>query len=140
VITFPDWLSQLLAFVKVDPSTTDLIPGFTRDVRELGHFGTGDVEITLASLDDLEKAKPVLACTHREARQRSAPMMMQFRSGLPALAGEAASAPSNRQIAQTLFLSSKTVEMHLGHVYQELGVHSRAQLAGALNESENIGT
>jgi DNA-binding CsgD family transcriptional regulator len=41
---------------------------------------------------------------------------------------------SNRQIAQTLFLSLKTVEMHLGHVYQKLGIQSRSQLAGALRE------
>lgn len=51
---------RLLVFVKVDPDSVTLENGFTRDVREIGHWGTGDLEITLRSLDDLEKAKPLL--------------------------------------------------------------------------------
>jgi DNA-binding CsgD family transcriptional regulator/tetratricopeptide (TPR) repeat protein len=46
---------------------------------------------------------------------------------------------SNREIAQGLFLSSKTVEMHLSHVYRKLGIHSRTQLAGALGRGETTG-
>jgi predicted transport protein len=47
----------LTVFVKVDPDTVTLEPGFTRDVRKVGHFGTGDLEVTLRSRDSLEKAK-----------------------------------------------------------------------------------
>jgi DNA-binding CsgD family transcriptional regulator/Tfp pilus assembly protein PilF len=36
---------------------------------------------------------------------------------------------SNREIAQQLHLSIKTVETHLGHVYQKLGIRSRWQLS-----------
>jgi DNA-binding NarL/FixJ family response regulator len=43
---------------------------------------------------------------------------------------------TNRQIAQALFVTTKTVEMHLGRVYPKLGVAGRAELAGALVESE----
>lgn len=50
----------LLVYVKVDPDTIDLIPGFTRDVRAIGHYGTGDLEITLRSMDDMEKAKALI--------------------------------------------------------------------------------
>lgn len=46
--------------VKVDPDSVKLEDGFTRDVREVGHFGTGDLEISLRSLDDFERAKPLL--------------------------------------------------------------------------------
>ena len=37
-----------------------LEPGFTRDVSQVGHFGTGDLEITLSKSDDLERAKPLI--------------------------------------------------------------------------------
>ena len=47
-------------FVKVDPDSVEMHDGFTRDVRKIGHFGTGDLEITLNSRDDLERAKPLI--------------------------------------------------------------------------------
>lgn len=50
----------VLVFVKVDPSTVELVHGFTRDVTNIGHYGTGNLEITLRSLADLEKALPLL--------------------------------------------------------------------------------
>lgn len=51
---------KLLVYVKVDPESVDLENGFTRDVKKTGHFGTGDVEITIGSMNDFEKAKPLL--------------------------------------------------------------------------------
>jgi len=39
---------------------------------------------------------------------------------------------TNREIAETLFVTPKTVEMHLGNVYRKLGVNSRRQLPGIL--------
>lgn len=47
---------NILIFVKVNPDQITLEPGFTRDVRNIGHFGTGDLEITIRSDDDLKKA------------------------------------------------------------------------------------
>ena len=44
----------------------------------------------------------------------------------------AATGHSNREIADRLVLSVRTVESHLGSVYRKLGVRSRAQLVGAL--------
>ncbi len=35
---------------------------------------------------------------------------------------------SNRDVASTLFLSVKTVEFHLGHIFRKTGVRSRAEL------------
>jgi pentatricopeptide repeat protein len=40
---------------------------------------------------------------------------------------------TNREIAQQLHLSVKTVETHLGHIYQKLGIRSRWQLTGRVN-------
>jgi DNA-binding CsgD family transcriptional regulator/tetratricopeptide (TPR) repeat protein len=44
----------------------------------------------------------------------------------------AAGGPTNREIAQELFVTPKTVEVHLSSVYRKLGISSRSQLAGAL--------
>ena len=51
---------SLLIFLKINPDTIELEKGFTRDVRKIGHFGTGDLEVTITSKDDLEKAKVLL--------------------------------------------------------------------------------
>ena len=40
----------------------------------------------------------------------------------------AAEGMSNKEIAQTLFVTIKTVEVHLSHAYRKLGISSRAQL------------
>jgi predicted transport protein len=37
---------KILIYVKLDPSEVALEAGFTRDVSEVGHYGTGDLEIT----------------------------------------------------------------------------------------------
>jgi DNA-binding CsgD family transcriptional regulator len=39
---------------------------------------------------------------------------------------------SNKEIAQTLFVTVKTVEQHLGRVYRKLGIGSRRELGAAL--------
>jgi DNA-binding CsgD family transcriptional regulator len=39
---------------------------------------------------------------------------------------------SNKDIAQALFVTVKTVEQHLGRVYRKLDVASRRQLGAAL--------
>ena len=45
----------------------------------------------------------------------------------------AADGMTNRQIAQSLFVTVKTVETHLAATYDKLGVRSRQQLPGALD-------
>ncbi len=50
----------LIITIKVRPDSITLEPGFTRDVSNIGHLGTGDLELTICSLEDLEKARPLL--------------------------------------------------------------------------------
>ena len=51
-------------YVKLDPKGLTLEPEFTRDVTNIGHYGTGDLEIRIRTDADLEKAKPliILSC------------------------------------------------------------------------------
>ncbi|MES2270640.1 MAG: DUF5655 domain-containing protein [Pseudomonadota bacterium] len=51
--------ATVVAYVKVDPKTVQLEEGFTRDVKQIGHFGTGDLEISMKNVDDFVKAQPL---------------------------------------------------------------------------------
>jgi predicted transport protein len=59
-VEFRPTRGQILVFVKVDPAEIPLEAGFTRDVSNVGHFGTGDLEITLSKAEDLERAKTLI--------------------------------------------------------------------------------
>jgi DNA-binding CsgD family transcriptional regulator len=48
----------------------------------------------------------------------------------------AATGPTNREIAQTLFVTQRTVEVHLTSIYRKLGISSRSQLAAALADAQ----
>ncbi|HEY5858009.1 MAG TPA: LuxR C-terminal-related transcriptional regulator [Aldersonia sp.] len=50
-----------------------------------------------------------------------------------------ASGRTTKEAAATLFLSPKTVEYHLRHVYQKLGINSRTDLAAALSADPEVG-
>ncbi len=48
-----------MAYVKADPYEIGLVSGFIHDVRKVGHSGTGDLEITIRSSENLERAAPL---------------------------------------------------------------------------------
>jgi DNA-binding CsgD family transcriptional regulator len=47
---------------------------------------------------------------------------------------QAADGQTNREVAQALFVTEKTIERHLSSAYQKLGIRSRFQLASAISE------
>ena len=51
---------RILLYVKLDPKKVNLTRRNARDVTDIGHFGTGDLELSVRTQDDLEKVKPVL--------------------------------------------------------------------------------
>jgi len=51
---------RLLLYLHLDPSQLGTLPANARDVGQQGHWGTGDLELSLASEADLELAKPLL--------------------------------------------------------------------------------
>jgi predicted transport protein len=55
---------KILTYVKTRLPADQLEAGFTRDVTSIGHFGTGDLEIAIASREDLEKAKPLILASY----------------------------------------------------------------------------
>jgi predicted transport protein len=46
--------------LKVDPETVKLEEGFSRDVTNIGHYGTGDLQLSIRSMDDFAKAQPLI--------------------------------------------------------------------------------
>ncbi|MBZ6230267.1 DUF5655 domain-containing protein [Streptomyces olivaceus] len=59
--------SKLLVYLKVDPKDVDLVPGFTRDVSGLGHHGTGDLEVKLRTVRDVERAQDLFRASYAAA-------------------------------------------------------------------------
>lgn len=60
-------VKRLIILVKCPPTPENLIPGFTRDVSKIGHLGTGDLEITIRSMEDFERAKPLLEQSYQSS-------------------------------------------------------------------------
>ena len=52
--------------LKLDPATVELEKGFSRDVGSIGHWGTGDLELTLRTLADFEKARALIERAYQE--------------------------------------------------------------------------
>src|SRR5207244_702286 len=55
---------KLLLRLSLNPDRVPLVDGFTRDARTVGHWGTGDLEVSLRNTDDLERAKPLIKQAH----------------------------------------------------------------------------
>jgi DNA-binding CsgD family transcriptional regulator len=87
-----------------------------------------DLARRVGALGLAERAYEEIAATGARPRK-------VFRTGLDALTASerrvaqlAADGMSNKEIAQTLFVTMKTVEVHLSSVYRKLEISSRAQL------------
>jgi DNA-binding CsgD family transcriptional regulator len=85
-------------------------------------------------------AEPLVHRAHTELWATGARPRTPLRSGLDALtpserrvANMAAGGLSNPEIAQSLFVTIKTVEMHLTSAYRKLDIDSRGQLGAALS-------
>jgi DNA-binding CsgD family transcriptional regulator len=85
----------------------------------------------------VERAREELSATGARPRHT-------VRRGIDALTASelriarlAADGRSNREIAQALFVTIRTVEMHLTHAYQKLEIASRKQLAQALRAADD---
>jgi DNA-binding CsgD family transcriptional regulator len=91
-----------------------------------------DLARQVGALGLAERANDEIAATGARPRR-------VLQTGLDALTASerrvaqlAADGMSNKEIAQTLFVTIKTVEVHLSHAYRKLQIISRAQLGEAL--------
>jgi len=58
--------NSLLMWLPLNPDEVALEDGFSRDVRGVGHHGTGDLELTIRNIDELDKAKPLIQKSFEE--------------------------------------------------------------------------
>lgn len=63
VVMYPN---KMLVMLKLDPDSIVLEDGFSRDVRQIGHWGTGDLELTVRTVADLEKLRPLIERSYSE--------------------------------------------------------------------------
>jgi predicted transport protein len=65
--------ARLLLYLHVDPDQVQPLPSNGRDVRQQGHWGTGDLELALASQADLDAAKPLILMAYAGRAATAAP-------------------------------------------------------------------
>jgi DNA-binding CsgD family transcriptional regulator len=73
-----------------------------------------------------------LAASGETARRRDPSTLDDLTPQELQIARLLAEGKTTREAAAALFLSPKTIEYHLRHVYRKLGVHTRDDLAAAL--------
>ena len=79
-----------------------------------------------------ERARQELAATGEKVRRRAVVTRDDLTAQERQIARLARDGLSNPEIGARLFLSSRTVEWHLGNVFTKLGIRSRRELASAL--------
>ena len=60
-------IKAIKLYLKLNPNDVELVPGFIRDVTNIGHFGSGDVEVTIKTVTDFEKIKDLIERAYNEA-------------------------------------------------------------------------
>lgn len=54
-------------YLNLDPDEIDMSRGDVRDVRQIGHFGTGDLEVTFKSIGDIDKFSDLLLRSYEQS-------------------------------------------------------------------------
>lgn len=58
---------NLLVYLKVNPDSVELEEGFLRDVRNIGHFGTGELELRISTQRYLDRARDFLHSSYENS-------------------------------------------------------------------------
>jgi DNA-binding CsgD family transcriptional regulator/Flp pilus assembly protein TadD len=101
------------------------------EARELLRRGL-DLAVRSGSQPLVDQAQTELAATGARPRKLVLSGAESLTPSERRVAEMAAENMTNKEIAQALFVTTKTVEVHLSNVYRKLGIGSRAQLGDAL--------
>jgi DNA-binding NarL/FixJ family response regulator len=138
------------AIALADAAGNPLLSGRSRALSGLASAAAGQHARAIAELEraheqlsacgafrEADAAALELRRLGRRVPRRARPQ--ETRPGLPALssrerevAAQVAAGKTNREVGAALFLSEKTIESHLGRIYNKLDVHSRAALAALI--------
>ena len=66
IICIEIYNKQIILFLKINPEKVELEEGFTRDMRGIGHYGTGDLQVIIKNEEDLKKAKDLIDRAYNE--------------------------------------------------------------------------
>jgi non-specific serine/threonine protein kinase len=94
------------------------------------------VRLAAQDADDLPPPAQLAPAIPRQAPAPPAPPQLALTSRELEIAGLVGEGLSNRQIAERLVISKRTVDAHIEHIYGKLGVTSRVQLASWLRSIE----
>lgn len=91
-----------------------------------------DIAVLCGDKSLLDEVRPVLAAARGRLRRSTTSPAESLSGGERQIAERAAAGATNREIAEALFLTQRTVEFHLTSVYRKLGIRGRHQIASAL--------
>jgi len=60
------YASKILIHLNIDPSSVELKKDFTRDMSNIGHYGTGNLQVSIKSEADFENAKQLIDRAYHE--------------------------------------------------------------------------
>jgi predicted transport protein len=66
VVCVEIYQSKILLHLSIDPQRIELQKDFTKDMTATGHYGTGNLQITIKNMEDFEKAKPLIDRAYNE--------------------------------------------------------------------------
>jgi DNA-binding CsgD family transcriptional regulator len=91
---------------------------------------------TLGATPALKRCAAELRLCGRPAPQRHGYLLGRLTEREREIARQIGLGRTNREISEELFVSSKTVEYHLGNIYSKLGISSRRSLRDLVQQNE----
>ncbi|MEV0689067.1 AAA family ATPase [Streptomyces sp. NPDC050388] len=99
-----------------------------------------DTYVTLGARTYVERCDRELQAGGVHTAARATPGMSRLTAQEQAVARLVATGATNKQAALELYISVKTVQYHLTHIYSKLGIRSRSELAARFKEPSGTST